>query len=259
MTSPLRGIDPFDPHLHRRYDCTATNHTAHSENSHTKFPTSLDMPRNASKNDTRRHSTIRYDAHNQIQSHFNRPTKTPIPMFSAVACPNLPLTSRDDATAVPGRPMKLTLLSKNDEAQKHRETETVHQSANFVTDKNNTNQLKSPKNLFRGKNPILDEGQKIQIAYPVASRNSPPTPTLAKVPLTFHTNVLDETRQQALNQLDDYIPQAPPGSPPYSTSSPKYSPVYCSPIMDYPDYASDSTSGTDTTIFDEDDDEPLVE
>ncbi len=47
------------------------------------------------------------------------------------------------------------------------------------------------------------------------------------------TDVPDETRQQALNQLDDYIPQAPPGSPPYSPSSPEYSPVYCcSQIMD---------------------------
>ena len=74
------------------------------------------------------------------------------------------------------------------------------------------------------------------------------------------TDVPDETRQQALNQLDDYIPQAPPGSPPYSPSSPEYSPVYCCPqIMDDPDYASDSTSDTDTTIFDEDDDEPLIE
>jgi hypothetical protein len=161
MTSPLRGIDPFDPHLHRRYDCTATNHTTHAENPHSKSPTSLDMPQNASINDRRRHITIRSDVHNQIRSHFTRPTKTPIPMFSAVACPNLPLTSRDDATAVPDRPMMLTLLSKNDEAQKHRETETVYQSANFVTDKNNTDhQLKYPKNLFRGKNPILDERQK---------------------------------------------------------------------------------------------------
>jgi hypothetical protein len=74
------------------------------------------------------------------------------------------------------------------------------------------------------------------------------------------TDVPDETRQQALNQLDDYIPQAPPGSPPYSPSSPEYSPVYCcTQIMDDPDYASDSTSGTETTIFDEDDDEPLIE
>jgi hypothetical protein len=378
MTSPLHGIDPFDPNLHQRYDCTATHHAAHSENPHTKSLTSLDTPWNALKHDSRRHSTIRNDAHNQIQSHFTRPTKTHIPMFSAVAYPNLPLTSRDDATAVSDRPMKLTLPSKNDEAQKHRETETVYQSANFVTDKNNTNQLKYPKNLFRGKNPILDERQKMQIAYPVAARHfSPPTPTLTKVPLTFHnpnsnptkmpamrrggrlyqapyqpygtpsmnihtlqasvlgnikditdftiqtdiemdssslmvairllvkcdtaletienglnialpgskyqyyravfkdyediildqkrilenlTDVPDETRQQALNQLDDYIPQAPPGSPPYSPSSPEYSPVYCCPqIMDDPDYASDSTSDTDTTIFDEDDDEPLIE
>jgi hypothetical protein len=29
--------------------------------------------------------------------------------------------------------------------------------------------------------------------------------------------------------------------------------------MDDPDYASDSTNETDTTIFDEDDDEPLIE
>jgi hypothetical protein len=29
--------------------------------------------------------------------------------------------------------------------------------------------------------------------------------------------------------------------------------------MDDPDYASDSTSGTDTTIVDEDEDEPLIE
>jgi hypothetical protein len=73
MTLPLRGIDPFDPHLHRRYDCTATNQTAHSENPHTKSPTYLDTPRKALKNDRRRHSTIRNDAHNQIQSHFTRP------------------------------------------------------------------------------------------------------------------------------------------------------------------------------------------
>jgi hypothetical protein len=189
ITSPLRGIDPFDPHLHRRY---------------TKSLTSLDTPWNALKNDSRRHSTIRNYAHNQIQSHFTRPTKTPIPMFSAVAYPNLPLTSRDDATAVSDRPMKLTLLSKNDEAQKHRETETVvYQSANFVTDKNNTNQLKYPKNLFRGKNPILDERQKMQIAYPVAARHfSPPTPTLTKVPLTFHNPNSNPTKMPAMRRLE---------------------------------------------------------
>ncbi len=64
-------------------------------------------------------------------------------MIPAIAYPTLPLTSRDDTPSVPDRPMKLTLSSKEDEAQKHRETETVYQSTNFVTVNNNTNQLKS--------------------------------------------------------------------------------------------------------------------
>ncbi len=54
--------------------------------------------------------------------------------------------------------------------------------------------------------------------------------------LELMTNVPDETRQQAMNLLDDYVPQAPPGSPPYSPSSPIYSPVCTSPIMEYPDW-----------------------
>ncbi len=37
-----------------------------------------------------------------------------------------------------------------------------------------------------------------------------------------------------LNLLDDYVPPAPPGSPPYSPSRPEYSPVYTPPIMKYP-------------------------
>jgi hypothetical protein len=40
------------------------------------------------------------------------------------------------------------------------------------------------------------------------------------------TNVPDEIRQQALNQLDDYISQAPTGSPPPSPSSSEYTPVH---------------------------------
>ncbi len=73
------------------------------------------------------------------------------------------------------------------------------------------------------------------------------------------TNVSDETKQQALNQLDDYLPEAPPGSPPYSPTSPEYSPVVqCSPIMDYPDWVSETTHNTETS-GDENDDEPLVE
>ncbi len=33
--------------------------------------------------------------------------------------------------------------------------------------------------------------------------------------LELMTDISDETKQQALNQLDDYVSQAPPGSPPY--------------------------------------------
>jgi hypothetical protein len=43
--------------------------------------------------------------------------------------------------------------------------------------------------------------------------------------LTLMADVSDEAKQQALNQLDDYLPKAPPGSPPYSPTSPEYSPV----------------------------------
>ncbi len=77
--------------------------------------------------------------------------------------------------------------------------------------------------------------------------------------LELMTNVSDETKQQALNQLDDYLPEAPPGSPPYSPTSPENSPVVqSSTIMDYPDWASETTHNTETSV-DENDDEPLVE
>jgi hypothetical protein len=72
------------------------------------------------------------------------------------------------------------------------------------------------------------------------------------------TDISDEAKQQALNQLDDYVAQAPPGSPPYSPTSPAYSPVVQSPIMDYPDWVSETTYNTETS-GDENDDEPLVE
>jgi hypothetical protein len=73
------------------------------------------------------------------------------------------------------------------------------------------------------------------------------------------TNVPDEVRQQALNLLDDSIPEAPPDSPPYSPSSPIYSPVCTSPIVEYPDYTSEITSDPASTSSDDDNDEPLVE
>jgi hypothetical protein len=69
----------------------------------------------------------------------------------------------------------------------------------------------------------------------------------------------DEIKHQALNRLDDYFPQAPPGSPPQSPSSPEYCPVYYSSIMEYPDYASDSTDGTERNIFDDGNNEPITE
>ncbi len=54
--------------------------------------------------------------------------------------------------------------------------------------------------------------------------------------LELMTHVPDEIRQQVLNQTDGYVPPAPPGSPPYSSTSPAYSPVVQSPpIMEYPE------------------------
>jgi hypothetical protein len=73
------------------------------------------------------------------------------------------------------------------------------------------------------------------------------------------TDVPDEVRQQALNLLDDSVPEAPLDSPPYSPSSSIYSPVCTSPIMEYPDYASEITSAPATTSSDDDNNEPLVE
>jgi hypothetical protein len=78
--------------------------------------------------------------------------------------------------------------------------------------------------------------------------------------LELMTNVSDETKQQALNQLDDCIPEAPPGSPPYSPTSPEYSPVVQSSLtMEYPDWTSDTTSESPKASSDDDNDEPLVE
>ena len=73
------------------------------------------------------------------------------------------------------------------------------------------------------------------------------------------TAVPDEVRQQALNLLDDSVPEAPPDSPPYSPSSPIYSPVCTSPIMEYPDMKSDTTGESPKSFTDDDNDEPLVE
>ncbi len=77
--------------------------------------------------------------------------------------------------------------------------------------------------------------------------------------LKLMTNVPDETRQQALNLLDDYVPTAPPGSPPYSPSNPAYSPLCTSPMMKYPDWVSETTCASANTTSEEDSDEPIVE
>ncbi len=73
------------------------------------------------------------------------------------------------------------------------------------------------------------------------------------------TDVPDEVRQQALNLLDDSVPEAPPDSPPYSPSSPIYSPVCTSPIMEYPDWTSETASESPNAFSEDDIDEPLVE
>ncbi len=157
MTSPPCGMAPFDQHIHHRDACQVTDNTAHSENLHTISPTSLDMSRKASKN------IIHSDAHNQIQWHSTRSTKTPIPMDPAIAKPDFELTSHADTLSIPARTKTPTRPSKNDEAQKHEKTETVYLSANFVTVNNNPSQLKPQKNFISRGDPILDEKQKCKL------------------------------------------------------------------------------------------------
>ncbi len=78
--------------------------------------------------------------------------------------------------------------------------------------------------------------------------------------LEMMTDVPNEVRQQALNLLDDSIPEAPPGSPPYSPTSPEYSPVVqSSRTMECPDWTSDTTSESANTFSEDDNYEPLVE
>ncbi len=80
--------------------------------------------------------------------------------------------------------------------------------------------------------------------------------------LELMTNVSDETKQQALNLLDDYVPTAPPGSPPYSPTSPEYSPVVqCNPRQLWTTqigYLAETIYNTETS-GDGNNDEPLVE
>jgi hypothetical protein len=71
------------------------------------------------------------------------------------------------------------------------------------------------------------------------------------------TNVSDETRQMALNQLDDAIPPPPPDSPPLSPSSPEYSPVYWSPDPEENDETSDDNDATQSSNTD--DQPPIID
>jgi hypothetical protein len=73
------------------------------------------------------------------------------------------------------------------------------------------------------------------------------------------TNVSDETKQQVLNQIDDCLPDEPLYSPPYSPTSPEYSPVLQSPIMEYADWASEKTCTSANTTSEDENDEPLLE
>ncbi len=76
--------------------------------------------------------------------------------------------------------------------------------------------------------------------------------------LELMTNVSDETKQQVLNQIDDCLPETPPYSPPYSPTSPEYSPALQSPIMEYPDWASETTCTSANTTSEDENDEPLL-
>jgi hypothetical protein len=65
---------------------------------------------------------------------------------------------------------------KNDEAQKHEKTETLYQSANFVTVDNNPNQLKSQNNFLSRRDPNFGEQRKMHHAYLLAARTFSPSP-----------------------------------------------------------------------------------
>jgi hypothetical protein len=119
-------------------------------------------------------------------------------MDPAIAKPNFELTSHGDAPSIPARPKTPTRPSKNDAAQKQEKTETVYQSANFVTFNNNPNQLKLQKNVLSRRDPIFGERRKMHVAYPVAAQNfSPPSPTLDEVFSTFHNPIFTRTKMPA--------------------------------------------------------------
>jgi hypothetical protein len=128
-------------------------------------------------------------------------------MDPAIVKSDFELTSRADALFHPARPKTPTHPSKNDAAQKHEKTETVYQSANFVTVNNNPSQLKSQKNVLSLRDPIFSERRKMHVAYPVAAQSfPPPPPTLDEVFSTFHSPISTRTKCQ----LHDTHAEHPP-------------------------------------------------
>ncbi len=116
-------------------------------------------------------------------------------MGQAIAKIDFAVTSHADALPIPARPKTPTRPSKNDEAQKHEKTETLYQSANFVTVDNNLSQLKTQNNFLSRKDPNLGEHRKMHHAYLVAAQNfSPPSPTLDEVFFTFHNPIFTRTK-----------------------------------------------------------------
>jgi hypothetical protein len=198
MTPPPCGIDPFDPHLNHGYDCHTLNNDTNPETPHTISPTSLDMPWKASKNVSRGQLVIHGDAHTQSHWHSNRPTTTFIPMGQAIAKPDFAVMSHADALSIPVRPKTPTRPSKNDEAQKHEKTETLYQSANFVTVDNNPSQLKSQNNFLSWKDPVFGEQRKMHHAYLLAAQKfSPPSQTLDEVFSTFQNPIFTRIKMPA--------------------------------------------------------------
>jgi hypothetical protein len=113
-------------------------------------------------------------------------------MGQALAKPDFADTSHADALSTPARPKTPTRPSKNDEAQKHEKTETLYQSANFVTVDNNLSQLKSQNNFLFG------EHRKMHHAYLLAARTFfPSPPTLDEVFFTFHNPIFTRTKMPA--------------------------------------------------------------
>jgi hypothetical protein len=101
-------------------------------------------------------------------------------------------------------------------------------------------------------------GSKFQYYRPVF-KDFEDTLQRLKTRLLSFTNVSDEIRQMALNQLDDSIPPPPPDSPPLSPSSPAYSPVYWSPSTNDDDDSPDENDTTSDSDEADDDESSIIQ